>query len=203
MKKLKEVRFAFLLLAMNIGCTLNIDAQDDQVKTTDSTFINHSRPIIFNVNKIFVTDEDRKWITDSLIPELKALGKDGIVIGRAAASPEGPSDNNLRLANNRKAAVNELLNSYGISTDRIRYDVVAEDYQLTRSLMWLKHDKYLPAVDSLMWRHYGYSTSKVSSPTTVVREPRSTSMAVTSAETYMAQETATTSMPSTRRDIPR
>lgn len=155
--KLQDVRYIFLMLAMNIGCSLHIDAQDDQVKTTDSTFIKHSRPIIFKVNKIFVTDEDRKWITDSLIPELKALGKDGIVIGRAAASPEGPSDNNLRLANNRKAAVNELLNSYGISTDRIRYDVVPEDYQLTRSLMWLNHDKYLPAVDSLMWRHYDYS----------------------------------------------
>ena len=147
------MRFVIPIWTMMIGYTMEGYAQ---VKTTDSTFIHHSRPIIFHVNKIFVTDEDRKWITDSLIPELQALGKDGIVIGRAAASPEGPSDNNQRLAINRKEAVNKLLNSYGISTSRIRYDVVTEDYQLTRSLMWLKHDKYLPAVDSLMWRHRDY-----------------------------------------------
>ena len=142
-----------LLLTALIGYPLHIDAQ---VKTIDSTFINHSRPIIFHVNKILVTDADRKWITDSLIPELKALGKDGIVIGRAAASPEGPSDNNVRLANNRKAAVNALLNSYGISTNRIRYDVVAEDFPLTRSLMWLRNDRYLPVLDSLINRYKGY-----------------------------------------------
>ena len=123
-----------------------------QVKTTDSLFLHNSRPIQFVVDKININDRDRKWITDSLIPALKALEGRGIVLGRAAASPEGSTANNKRLANGRRAAVDTLLNSYGISTDRIRYDVVTEDYPLMRALMWLNHDSYLPAVDDILRR---------------------------------------------------
>ena len=56
--------------------------------TTDSVFVRNSRPIEFVVNKINISDDDRRWITNSLIPALKALGDRGIVIGRATASPE-------------------------------------------------------------------------------------------------------------------
>ena len=62
--------------------------------TADSIFIQNSRPIKFVVNRINISDQDREWITDVLIPELQRLGDSGVVFGRAAASPEGPYDNN-------------------------------------------------------------------------------------------------------------
>ena len=138
---------------MVLGFALNANAQ---VKTTDSVFIRNSRPIEFVVDKINISDDDRQWITHVLIPELQALGNRGIVIGRAAASPEGPRPNNNRLANNRRASVDALLSSYGISTKRIRYDVVEEDYPMLCALMRLEGDfDRLNAVDSLMRRYKG------------------------------------------------
>lgn len=118
--------------------------------TADSIFIQNSRPIKFVVNRINISDQDRKWITDVLIPELQRLGDRGIVFGRAAASPEGPYDNNRRLANQRRASVDALLRSYGIGTDHIQYDVVAEDYDLLYTMMMLKHDAKFHDVDSLI-----------------------------------------------------
>ena len=132
---------------MFLGVAVNIVAQ---VKTTDSTFIQNTRTISFVVNKINVSNQDRLWITGVLIPELQALGDQGIVLGRATASPEGPFENNRRLANSRRASVDALLSSYGIDPNRIRYDVVPEDYPLLHSLMQLNHDEWLPAVDSLL-----------------------------------------------------
>lgn len=118
--------------------------------TADSIFIQNSRPIKFVVNRINISDQDRKWITDVLIPELQRLGDSGVVFGRAAASPEGPYDNNRRLANQRRASVDALLRSYGIGADHIQYDVVAEDYDLLYTMMMLKHDAKFHDVDSLI-----------------------------------------------------
>lgn len=118
--------------------------------TADSIFIQNSRPIKFVVNRINISDQDREWITDVLIPELQRLGDSGVVFGRAAASPEGPYDNNRRLANQRRASVDALLRSYGIGTDHIQYDVVAEDYDLLYTMMLLKHDAKFHDVDSLI-----------------------------------------------------
>lgn len=122
-----------------------------QVSTTDSAFIHDSRPIIpFVVGKKDIEQQDRKWITNNLIPKLKALGDSGIIIGRASASPEGSLHINTQLANARKASMNALLSSYGINTNLIRYDVAPMDFPLMRSLMKLRKDDYLPVVDSLM-----------------------------------------------------
>lgn len=118
--------------------------------TADSIFIQNSRPIKFVVNRISISDRAREWITDVLIPELQRLGDRGIVFGRAAASPEGLYDNNRRLANQRRASVDALLRSYGIGTDHIQYDVVAEDYDLLYTMMMLKHDAKFHDVDSLI-----------------------------------------------------
>ena len=131
-----------------------------QVKTTDSTFVRNSRPIQFIVNRMNISDQDRKWITEVLIPQLEALGDRGIVLGRATASPEGPYDNNCRLAKGRRASVDRLLGSYGISKDRIRYDVVPEDYALLHTLMRIGKDKRFHEVDSLMNR-YGDNTARL------------------------------------------
>ena len=151
------MRYFLPLLAMMMGITMDASAQ---VKTTDSTFIQHARPIPFVVNKINISEKDKRWITDSLIPKLQALGDKGIILGRAAASPEGPTANNRRLAQERKASMDALLGSYGINTQRIRYDVVAEDYPLLRSLMWLEHDTQLSISDSLI-KQYGKNTTKL------------------------------------------
>ena len=62
---------------------------DAQVKTTDSVFVRNSRAINFVVNKINVSAADRRWIKEQLVPQLTALGENGLVLGRAAASPEG------------------------------------------------------------------------------------------------------------------
>ena len=122
-----------------------------QVSTTDSAFIHDSRPIIpFVVGKKDIEQQDRKWITNNLIPKLKALGDSGIIIGRASASPEGSLYINTQLANARKASMNALLSSYGINTNLIRYDVAPMDFPLMRTLMKLRKDDYLPVVDSLM-----------------------------------------------------
>lgn len=125
-----------------------------QVSTTDSAFIHDSRPIIpFVVGKKDIEQQDRKWITNNLIPKLKALGDSGIIIGRASASPEGSLQINTQLANARKASMNALLSSYGINTNLIRYDVVPMDFPLMRALMKLRKDDYLPVVDSLMTQY--------------------------------------------------
>lgn len=140
------------MFAMIVGFAWKAAAQ---VTTTDSLFIQRSRPIIFIVNKIDISDQDRAWITGTLIPELQALGDRGIVLGRATASPEGPTPNNRRLARERRASMDALLGSYGIRTDRIRYDVVTEDYPLLHALMRLGHDPRYEEVDSLMRRYRG------------------------------------------------
>ena len=142
------MRYTRTLLSMIFGFSMNAAAQ---VATTDSAFIHDSRPIIpFVVGKKDIEQQDRKWITNNLIPKLKALGDSGIIIGRASASPEGSLHINTQLANARKASMNALLSSYGINTNLIRYDVAPMDFPLMRSLMKLRKDDYLPVVDSLM-----------------------------------------------------
>lgn len=142
------MRYTRTLLSMIFGFSMNATAQ---VSTTDSAFIHDSRPIIpFVVGKKDIEQQDRKWITNNLIPKLKALGDSGIIIGRASASPEGSLHINTQLANARKASMNALLSSYGINTNLIRYDVAPMDFPLMRALMKLRKDDYLPVVDSLM-----------------------------------------------------
>lgn len=136
---------------MIFGFSMNAAAQ---VATTDSAFIHDSRPIIpFVVGKKDIEQQDRKWITNNLIPKLKALGDSGIIIGRASASPEGSLQINTQLANARKASMNALLSSYGINTNLIRYNVAPMDFPLMRALMKLRKDDYLPVVDSLMTQY--------------------------------------------------
>ena len=145
MKLFIQILFVFL------GYSLNASAQ---VKTTDSTFIHDSRPIIpFVVGKKDIEAQDRKWILQTLIPKLQALGDSGIILGRASSSPEGSLYINTRLAQARKNSMNALLRSYGIQADRIRYDVAPMDFALLRTLLRLEHDAYYPTLDSLFNRY--------------------------------------------------
>lgn len=140
------------MFALYFGLSSDADAQ---VKTTDSVFVKDSRPINFIVDRVDISEQDRQWITETLIPELQRLGDNGIVLGRSAASPEGPYLNNRRLAYGRCASMNSILSSFGIDTGRIRYDVAVEDYPLLRTLMLLAHDAQLSTVDSIMACHEG------------------------------------------------
>lgn len=141
-----------VIIIFLIYVTMNVSAQ---VKTTDSTFINNSRPIVFVVNRTDISESDKDWINNFLIPELEALGDRDIILGRATASPEGSTPNNVRLARSRKASMDALLGRYGINTKRIRYDVVTEDYPLLLSLMQMEYDKYLPIVKTIIRKHDG------------------------------------------------
>lgn len=141
-----------MIITIIIGFVMHTPAEGT---TTDSIFIQNSRPIKFIVNKINISKQDREWIVDVLIPQLEKLGDRGVVYGRATASPEGPYDNNRRLATQRCASVNALLDSYGISSDHIQYDVVAEDYDLLYTMMMLKHDAKFHDVDSLITLYAG------------------------------------------------
>lgn len=89
------MRYFIAVFTLILSFALETNAQ---VTTTDSSFINKARPIKFNVNKTDIAEQDRLWITSVLVPELNALGEDGIVLGRSGASPEGPTANNWRLA---------------------------------------------------------------------------------------------------------
>lgn len=145
------MRLFIQILFVFLGYNLNASAQ---VKTTDSTFIHDSRPIIpFVVGKKDIEAQDRKWILQTLIPKLRALGDSGIILGRASASPEGSWYINTRLAQARKNSMNALLRSYGIQADRIRYDVAPMDFALLRTLLRLEHDAYYPTLDSLFNRY--------------------------------------------------
>lgn len=145
------MRLFIQILFVFLGYNLNASAQ---VKTTDSTFIHDSRPIIpFVVGKKDIEAQDRKWILQTLIPKLQALGDSGIILGRASSSPEGSLYINTRLAQARKNSMNALLRSYGIQADRIRYDVAPMDFALLRTLLRLEHDAYYPTLDSLFNRY--------------------------------------------------
>lgn len=152
MKPIIQILFVFL------GYNLNASAQ---VKTTDSTFIHDSRPIIpFVVGKKDIEAQDRKWILQTLIPKLQALGDSGIILGRASSSPEGSLYINTRLAQARKNSMNALLRRYGIQANRIRYDVAPMDFALLRTLLRLEHDAYYPTLDSL-FNKYGNNVQQL------------------------------------------
>ena len=152
MKPIIQILFVFL------GYNLNTSAQ---VKTTDSTFIHDSRPIIpFVVGKKDIEAQDRKWILQTLIPKLQALGDSGIILGRASSSPEGSLYINTRLAQARKNSMNALLRRYGIQANRIRYDVAPMDFALLRTLLRLEHDAYYPTLDSL-FNKYGNNVQQL------------------------------------------
>ena len=48
-----------------------------------------------------------------------------------------------------------LLGRYGININRIRYDVVPEDYPLLLTLMQMEHDKQLPVVEAIVRKYHG------------------------------------------------
>ena len=118
--------------------------------TADSAFVTDSHPIIFVVNRTDISPEDEKWLTDTLRAGLQAIDPNGIIVGRAAASPDGPYGNNRILAEGRRKAADRILRRLGYNTEIIHYDVVAEDYTLLLAMMRLSHDEDCGMMDSLV-----------------------------------------------------
>lgn len=108
--------------------------------TTDSLFLNGSRPVKFAVGKNELSADDCKWIENSLIPTLNAIGPHGVILGRSAASPEGPLDRNRILAQKRRDAVVEFFLKKGFNPSRIHFDVVDEEYALLVEMMKEQND---------------------------------------------------------------
>ena len=146
----KTIRTEIFTLLCALFCVVgHINAQT----VPDSVFYQNSRPIIFSINRTDIRPADRLWISDSLKPALDSLGTNGYVLARSAASPEGPTPNNQRLALARRDAANNALRKLGFDTDRIKYKVVTEDYDMLLVLMKTHQDQDLHVVDSLMKRY--------------------------------------------------
>lgn len=101
----------------------------------DSVYVSNSCAAIFIVDRTEIQANDSVWIKDSLIQVLKSTTSEDFIFGRAAASPEGPYKNNVRLANGRRMALNNILVKHGIDTTAIIYQTVVEDYDLLVEMM--------------------------------------------------------------------
>lgn len=108
--------------------------------TTDSTFVRLAHPVIFDVSKTELRPEEKRWIADTLRSMLSQIGPDAVVLGRSAASPEGPWDFNVRLSRGRRNAVVDYLRELGVDASHIRFDVVTEDYPMLLTYMQMHND---------------------------------------------------------------
>lgn len=124
------------VLLWGLTATLGVKAQS----TTDSVFLANSSKVLFKVNKTDLTPADRQWMIKNVAPTLRVLGPNSIIIGRSAASPEGPYENNKRLALGRRETIKTLLQNEGIDVSRIRFDMAVEEYELLAEMMRQKHD---------------------------------------------------------------
>lgn len=118
--------------------------------TTDSSFLVGSRPVVFKVNTYILRPDDQKWIIDSLMPQLQAIGPHGVILGRSAASPEGTLKRNHVLAEGRCKAVVDFLVSHGFDASRIHFDVFDEEYPLLVEMLRQKHDPYYEVVRDIV-----------------------------------------------------
>lgn len=141
----RNITTAVMTILLSFCCCVGLKAQ----QLDESAVLEQSRPIVFVVNKANISQKDLKWITDTLKHELDEsdLMK---VYARAAASPEGPLNNNIRLSKERYAAVVRYLRQFGIKESQISSEVIAEDYKLLRAMLLRTNDKAYTAVDSLM-----------------------------------------------------
>lgn len=130
------VMLSALLTTLAVQGALPVpDETQRRPRTDDSTFVANSRPVIFRVNRTEIMPHEERWVVDTLCPALRAMDKAIVVVGRSAASPEGPIDNNARLTVGRRDALLEILRREGIDTRRIVFDVITEDYALLVEMM--------------------------------------------------------------------
>ena len=118
--------------------------------TTDSVFLSGSRSIIFSASSNQLSPEDEIWVAEELIPDLKSYGPQSIILGRSAASPEGPLEGNRKLAIGRRDAAIRFFQQKGFDVSRIRFDVVAEEYELLVEMMRQRHDTHYEQVRQIV-----------------------------------------------------
>lgn len=118
--------------------------------TTDSTFLADAHSIIFPVNIMKLPAEAAQWINDTLMSELNALGPGSIILGRSAASPEGPLRWNHILAQGRRRALTDYITRLGFDVNRIRFDVIDEEYGLLVEMMRQRQDPDLQRVSDIV-----------------------------------------------------
>ena len=153
-QRLKILTLAFMTTLSSFGGVFTSAEMPD-----DSLVLEESHPVIFIVNKSYVQQKDLKWITDTLRREL--ANQDLMrVYARAAASPEGPYDNNVRLSKARSEAINKFLRKYGITPDKVVNDIIPEDYWLLRAMLRRNHDAGYEVLDSIM-KKYGDSVADI------------------------------------------
>ena len=149
MTRTNAFKMLLATLLMVVGSIFSAHAQ----LTLDTTFVNNARPIIFEVGRTVISEADQRWLSDTLRAELEALGDDGIVVVRAAASPEGAYKNNLSLAQRRCNAAMSVLRQFGYDTSELHREIVAEDYELLRMEMKMAGDPDYPMLDSLVQKY--------------------------------------------------
>lgn len=146
-----SIYLSLTLVMLLLGSMLPLTAAGQE--NFDSLFIAQSRPVIFQVNSDYLRAEDERWIADTLRHELEAIGPDGIIICRSAASPEGPYYINERLAHRRRDAMLAALMGHGYDPSHLRFDVVPEDYTMLSVMMHTDHDPEAHVVKRILEHH--------------------------------------------------
>jgi len=150
-EKLKYKHLVYVVAAILISITLTTPANAQC--TTDSIFLTNSSKVIFKCDKTEITPQQRQWVIDNMVPKLRELGEKGIIIGRSAASPEGPYANNRRLAHGRRETIKSIFEKEGINTSRIRFDTAIEEYDLLVEMMRQRHDADYQLVKNIVETH--------------------------------------------------
>lgn len=122
---------------------------------SDSLFLSNSRSVIFPVNRTEISAEYRRYLMREVVPDLKMLSNHGVVLGRAAASPEGSYENNHRLAVGRLNSLTTFFESVGLETSHIRFDTLVEDYPMLAEMMRRSNDPDYPVVKDFLHRANG------------------------------------------------
>lgn len=118
----------------------------------DSLLFYNSHPVIFPVSSTRISPEDSTWINDELLPALLSLGPDGVIVGRASASPEGTWSHNTLLAQGRRDAALRYLTAHGFDASRILFECVPEDYQFLARMMQQAEDPDYEIVHEIIER---------------------------------------------------
>lgn len=104
----------------------------------------------FKVGGTSVSRADQVWMTDSLKPAFEAVGENACIVVRAASSPEGAYQNNLRLTNARLRSVLKVLDDLGIKPNRVVTSSAPEDYAGLVSALRADGEPAASLVDSLV-----------------------------------------------------
>lgn len=143
-RKSRTMTYAIaMLICMMVSLSANAQS------TTDSVFLSNASEVIFKCNETKITPKYYNYLIKDVVPSLRVLGKNSIIIGRSAASPEGPYLNNKRLANGRRETIKSIISREGIDVDRIRFDTAIEEYALLVEMMRQNNDpdyEYVKAV---------------------------------------------------------